>query len=183
MITNEEVTSLVWSKRRRAKRDANFHDHVAQGLEAIMKEVLERKCLDNISLLLIAFDNFERSFQEDMSPPDSASAKARLKQLNTVTETEFAPQLNLPATTTASRGGRSGRKYVHLTKQLSQSEVVEALLNQPPQRKSTAKGTNNQPASYRLPSREKSGKELGGLSESHRSTGKVTVSSMIGQRK
>ncbi len=56
-INNKEAIEGVWNSVRDA-RSANIHQQIGLGVEYIIKNALLRRTLDNVTVVLVAFDNF-----------------------------------------------------------------------------------------------------------------------------
>ncbi len=60
-MSNEEVVESVWITNRESKMK-NVHQQCGVGVDMIMKTSLVRRSLDNVTVVMIAFSNFEREF-------------------------------------------------------------------------------------------------------------------------
>ena len=70
-ISNKEAIECVWNSVRDAKSQ-NIHQQIGLGVEYIIKNALLRRTLDNVTVVLIAFDNFyKQCFGVDYNYSDS----------------------------------------------------------------------------------------------------------------
>lgn len=72
-MTNQEVVDCIWMTTRDAKMK-NVHQQCGVAVDMVMKTSLVRRSLDNVTVLLIAFSNFERGF---ISKENSLARKTR----------------------------------------------------------------------------------------------------------
>jgi protein phosphatase 2C family protein 2/3 len=56
-INNKEAIECVWNSVNDVK-SANIHQQIGLGVEYIIKNALLRRTLDNVTVVLVAFDNF-----------------------------------------------------------------------------------------------------------------------------
>jgi protein phosphatase 2C family protein 2/3 len=70
-MSNEEVIAVIQSSLR-SPEVKGFHDLMRVGVENVIKESLLKKSLDNVTGILIAFNNFEHKHNEGTDHPVSA---------------------------------------------------------------------------------------------------------------
>lgn len=61
-ISNRETAQCMWNSLRDEKM-TDVHQQTGKGVECIIKNSLFRKSLDNVTVVIISFENFERIFQ------------------------------------------------------------------------------------------------------------------------
>jgi serine/threonine protein phosphatase PrpC len=66
-LSNEDVSQCVWMTTREGYKTKNIHTQCAQGVDMILKSSLQRKTLDNITCVVIAFENFEKIFNPEVT--------------------------------------------------------------------------------------------------------------------
>ena len=60
-ISNRETVQCMWNSLRDEKAP-DVHQQTGKGVECIIKNALFRKSLDNVTVVIISFENFEKSF-------------------------------------------------------------------------------------------------------------------------
>ena len=65
-ISNIEILDCVWMTMSETTRTNNINTQCALGADMIMKSSLVRRTLDNVTIALIAFQNFEKVFNETL---------------------------------------------------------------------------------------------------------------------
>jgi protein phosphatase 2C family protein 2/3 len=63
-MTNEDVVKCVWNSvadNRSLKVASNVHKQTGMAVEYILKNTLLRRTLDNVTVVMIAFNNFKRA--------------------------------------------------------------------------------------------------------------------------
>jgi serine/threonine protein phosphatase PrpC len=59
-MTNEDISNCVWLSCEAAKQVDNVHHFCGLGVEGILKNSLYRQSLDNVTVVMVAFRNFQR---------------------------------------------------------------------------------------------------------------------------
>lgn len=80
-ISNRETVQCMWNSLRDEKT-VDVHQQTGKGVECIIKNSLFRKSLDNVTVVIISFENFERIFLGEES---KSSDKAVLSNENSTT--------------------------------------------------------------------------------------------------
>ncbi len=77
-LSNKDSVDCVWMTTKDESKAKDLHSQCALGVDMVMKSSLVRRTLDNVTVLLIAFQNFENIFQnsvknknENFSPKSS----------------------------------------------------------------------------------------------------------------
>ncbi len=65
-ISNKEILDCVWMTMSESTRTKNINTQCALGADMIMKSSLVRRTLDNVTIAIIAFQNFEKVFNETL---------------------------------------------------------------------------------------------------------------------
>ncbi len=72
-LSNKEVVESIWMT---TKEKSNFSNHCCMAVDIVMKSSLVRKTLDNITVVFIAFENFERFFTKNSISVQNDQEKA-----------------------------------------------------------------------------------------------------------
>jgi serine/threonine protein phosphatase PrpC len=68
-LSNEEVSECVWMSVRDVNRESNLesshpminvHKQIGMGVEYVIKNALLRRSLDNVTVVVIAFESFQK---------------------------------------------------------------------------------------------------------------------------
>ena len=69
-LSNQEAIECVWNSVRDVK-SANIHQQAGLGVEYIIKNALLRRTLDNVTVVVVSFENFQRvTFGQSSIVPD-----------------------------------------------------------------------------------------------------------------
>jgi protein phosphatase PTC2/3 len=66
-LNDEDSVSCVW-KTVRQQANPDIHETLGLGVECIMKNALHRRSLDNVTVVIIAFEGFKRTIEEMRTP-------------------------------------------------------------------------------------------------------------------
>lgn len=83
-MTDQEVGECVWLSMQ-ANTDKNLHTVSGTAVDLILKSTLLRKSLDNVTCVLIVFQNFENCFHNNVSKFPFSSNNSLLSTFNTLT--------------------------------------------------------------------------------------------------
>jgi hypothetical protein len=75
-LSNKDTVDCIWMTMNSATKAADLHSQCALACDMVMKSSLVRRTLDNITVLMIAFENFEMSFNKLVKPDDHLSLKS-----------------------------------------------------------------------------------------------------------
>ena len=97
-ISNDEFIKCVWNSVN-DERAINAHQQIGHGVEYIIKNSLLRKTLDNVTVVLVAFQNFKTlcfpSESQLTSYEDSeCGSEAHKQQLNPTSEKKRKPSID-----------------------------------------------------------------------------------------
>ena len=82
-LSNEEVAECVWMSVRDVSKESNLessapiinvHKQIGMGVEYIIKNALLRRSLDNVTVVVIAFEGFQRKLANNGPSTIQASA-------------------------------------------------------------------------------------------------------------
>ena len=62
MLSNKEIINSIWMTTQENVKLDDVHQQCSLSNDFLIKSCLNRKCLDNITLVVVAFENFERIF-------------------------------------------------------------------------------------------------------------------------
>lgn len=63
-LSNKEAIAAVWSSLN--SRALTIHRQCGVGVDSVMQTALNRRTVDNVTALLVAFSNFKKTFQSDV---------------------------------------------------------------------------------------------------------------------
>lgn len=84
-ISNKEITECVWMVNQKGLKAENLKEQCGLAMEMISKTVISRVSLDNLSCILIAFNNYEKLFSYSIHTIDNDTLKKIL------IDTDFHP--------------------------------------------------------------------------------------------
>jgi len=64
-LSNKEIVSSIWMTTQDNVKLDDIHQQCSLSNDFLIKSCLNRKCLDNITLVMIAFENFEKIFYKE----------------------------------------------------------------------------------------------------------------------
>ena len=64
-LSDKDVVNSVWMTFDESVKAKTLHSQCGLGVDMIIKTSMIRKSLDNVTCLIIAFDNFEKAFNEN----------------------------------------------------------------------------------------------------------------------
>lgn len=65
-LSNKDIIDSIWLTTREDIRANNVHSQCSVANDLIIKSCINRKCLDNVTCVIIAFENFERMFDSEI---------------------------------------------------------------------------------------------------------------------
>lgn len=65
-MSNKDIVDSIWLTTREDIRAQDVHTQCSLANDLIIKSCLNRKCLDNITCVIIAFENFEKIFESEV---------------------------------------------------------------------------------------------------------------------
>jgi serine/threonine protein phosphatase PrpC len=74
-LSNKDTVDCVWMTMDSSTKAADLHSQCALACDMVMKSSLVRRTLDNITVLMIAFENFETSYNKLVKPDEYLSPK------------------------------------------------------------------------------------------------------------
>ena len=83
-LTDKEVTECVWLTIQESVRGKNLHLQCGVAVDMIIKSSLLRKTLDNVTCVLIVFENFERCYNNNSSNFNFSTINSNLSTFNTL---------------------------------------------------------------------------------------------------
>ena len=83
-LTDKEVTECVWLTIQESVRGKNLHLQCGVAVDMILKSSLLRKTLDNVTCVLIVFENFERCYNNNSSNFTFSTINSNLSTFNTL---------------------------------------------------------------------------------------------------
>lgn len=83
-LTDQEVTECVWLSFQENIRAKNIHLQCGIAVDLILKTSLLRKSLDNVTCVLIVFENFEKCFNNNTSNFNFNSQNSNLSTFNSL---------------------------------------------------------------------------------------------------
>lgn len=63
-LENEQILNKIWSYKKKRKTFDDIHFLCKQITDAIIKYSMQKKSVDNVSVIFIAFKNFERKMKD-----------------------------------------------------------------------------------------------------------------------
>ena len=63
-LENEQILNKIWSYKKKGKTFDDIHFLCKQITDAIIKYSMQKKSVDNVSVIFIAFKNFERKMKD-----------------------------------------------------------------------------------------------------------------------
>jgi len=63
-LSNKEAVASVWSTFQ--NKTLNFHKQCGLGVDSVIRSALSRQTLDNVTVVLVAFSHFKKSFNGDV---------------------------------------------------------------------------------------------------------------------
>lgn len=82
-LGNKEIVDGIWEMSRSKHRSKDFHKQCALTVDLIMKAAMAKRSMDNVTVIFIAFDNFEQALEIGndyipMKTEASATPKSKL---------------------------------------------------------------------------------------------------------
>ena len=89
-MTTKEVIDSIWITTKESKTK-NIHKQCGVGVDMVMKTSLVRRSLDNVTVVIIAFSNFEKLFirEESSKEPKTKDTNASNDYIITNTNSTF----------------------------------------------------------------------------------------------
>ncbi|CAK60187.1 unnamed protein product (macronuclear) [Paramecium tetraurelia] len=116
-MKSEEVIKKIWSELESQKNTHNLHGQISAAVDSVLKEVVLRKSSDNITLLIIAFNELVVQQQTPQSKINSISNQIELLQIflkNKIND-ENQPEFNQKKQSPVSQlFHKAERKHLHL---------------------------------------------------------------------
>ena len=83
-LTDQEVTECVWLSLQESIREKTIHLQCGVAVDLVLKSSLLRKSLDNVTCVLIAFENFEKCYNNNTSNFNFSTHNSALSTFNTI---------------------------------------------------------------------------------------------------
>ena len=102
-LSSEETVKCAWNS---ASLETNLKVHKKCGIvvETILKNALYRKSLDNVTALIIAFPNFNRSLKQNkLEDKENQCINVNTNTINTIEKTDTGSKLRSTSTKMADR--------------------------------------------------------------------------------
>ena len=74
-ISNKDLTSCIWMVNQKGIKAANFKEQCGLAVEIMAKTVINRVCLDNLSCIFVAFNNYEKLYSYSIHSIDNITLK------------------------------------------------------------------------------------------------------------
>jgi len=114
-LSNKDVVQCVWNSTKDDLKP-NIHKQSSLGVEAILKNALLRRTLDNVTVVLIAFSNFKHAVygsekaetsavirRKENIPPPMSTSNAELARRQQQKAVEESAKGGMPKTTTGKQ--------------------------------------------------------------------------------
>jgi serine/threonine protein phosphatase PrpC len=85
-LTNHDVIDCAWLTMDESTRSNKIHVQTTIAVDMVMKTAMTRKSLDNVTCVLVAFQNFENHFMKYQKPQYVAMSPKLSSHLQTVIE-------------------------------------------------------------------------------------------------
>ena len=83
-LTDQEVTECIWLSLQETIREKNIHLQCGVAVDLVLKSSLLRKSLDNVTCVLIVFENFEKCYNNNASNFNFSTHNSALSTFNSV---------------------------------------------------------------------------------------------------
>jgi len=64
-LENDAILNKIWSYKKKGKLNEDIHSLCGKITDAIIKYSMEKNSVDNVSVIFVAFKNFEKKMEED----------------------------------------------------------------------------------------------------------------------
>ncbi|CAD8197002.1 unnamed protein product [Paramecium octaurelia] len=125
-MKSEEVIKKIWAELEQQRNTNNLHGQISAAVDSVLKEVVLRKSSDNITLLIVAFNELVKSQQTSQSKINSISNQIELLQafLKNKINDENQPELNQKKQSPITKFFNQAER-----KHFSQKENYDAMFN------------------------------------------------------
>ncbi|CAD8114976.1 unnamed protein product [Paramecium sonneborni] len=125
-MKSEEVIKKIWTELQSQKNNLNLHGQISSAVDSVLKEVVHRKSSDNITLLIIAFNELIVQSNTPQSKINAISNQIELLQtfLKNKINDENSPDFNIKRQSPINQLFNKGE-----IKQLPQKQRQDATIN------------------------------------------------------
>lgn len=83
-LSDQEVTECIWLSLQETIREKNIHLQCGVAVDLVLKSSLIRRSLDNVTCVLIVFDNFEKCYNNNISNFNFSNHNSALSTFNSL---------------------------------------------------------------------------------------------------
>jgi hypothetical protein len=83
-LTDQEVTECIWLSLQETIREKNIHLQCGVAVDLVLKSSLLRRSLDNVTCVLIVFENFEKCYNNNASNFNFSTHNSALSTFNSI---------------------------------------------------------------------------------------------------
>lgn len=129
-LTNQDTIDCVWMTMKEDFKTKSIHSQVGLGVDMVMKSSLVRRTFDNVTVLILAFKNFENYFNENVDQKnDTISLKSSYYLYNTIENKEQSDISNYYCNTDpAEKENKSNNPLISLKNYRPATRVTKVSL-------------------------------------------------------